>query len=121
MNNRVLVIDDSPFIYKAVKRALEPYGYEIVGHAENGMDGLRLIEELSPDVVTLDVTMPVLDGLGVAAKLGHKRTSNTILLSAMGDGDLLRQAQGLGIKHFLAKPFQPDELLSLVKICQGSN
>ena len=117
--NRVLVVDDSPFIYKAVRRYLEPHGYEIVGHAQNGVEGLEMIERLVPDVITLDVTMPLLDGLGVASQLGVERTSNIILISAMGDGDLLRQAQALGIRHFLTKPFQPEELVTLIKNVQG--
>ena len=115
MKSRVLVVDDSPFIYKAIKRYLEPHGYEIVGHAENGVQGLAMIEQLTPDVITLDVTMPMLDGLGVATELGTERTANVIMISAMGDGDLLRQAQALGVKHFLTKPFQPDELVSLIE------
>jgi len=112
--NRVLVIDDSPFIYKAVKRALEPDGFEIVGHAQNGKQGLEMIASLRPDIITLDVTMPIMDGLQVAAQLTKSTAACTIMLSAMGDMDLIKKAQGHGIKHFLNKPFQPDDLLGQI-------
>ena len=113
---RILVIDDSPFIFKAVKKALEPHGYEIVGYAENGKRGLEMIKDLNPDLITLDITMPILDGLEVAAILiDQKTTSKIIMLSAMSDHELLEQARQIGIEHFVPKPFKPDQLSDLVK------
>lgn len=112
---RVLVVDDSPFILKAVKRALEPHGYEIIGHAENGKRGLEMIASLSPDIITLDVTMPIMDGLEVAAALSRDIAVRVIMLSAMSDNDLVVTAQQHGIKHFLSKPFKPEQLLGAVR------
>jgi len=120
MSRRVLVIDDSPFIYKAVKRSVEAAGYEVVGHAQNGQEGLQLIEQLRPDFITLDVTMPVMDGLAVAANLRPEYTARVIMLSAMGDMDLLKRAQGYGIRHFLTKPFQPEDIQRLLHDIEGS-
>lgn len=117
MNNslRVLVIDDSPFILKAVKRALEPQGHEIVGYAENGKLGIEMYEKYNPDIVTLDVTMPIMDGLETASNLLDKNPNiKIVMLSAMGDEKLVQDAQNIGITHFLSKPFKPDELINTI-------
>jgi len=113
---RILVIDDSPFIFKAVKRAVEPHGYEIVGHAVNGKQGIDMIEELKPDLITLDITMPELDGLEVATILIENKTdTKIIMLSAMGDEDLLEQARQIGVEHFVPKPFKADQLVEMIE------
>ncbi|MDP3486848.1 MAG: response regulator [Bacillota bacterium] len=114
----VLVIDDSPFVYKAIRRALEPHGFDIVGHAQNGHRGLEMIATLRPDIITLDVTMLIMDGLQVAARLPKSTAARTIMLSAMGDMDLIKQVQNHGIKHFLSKPFQPDDLVNQIREIQ---
>ena len=113
---KILVIDDSPFIFKAVKRALEPAGYEIVGYADNGKLGIEMYEKYKPDIVTLDITMPVMDGLETASNLMCSDPDvRVILLSAMGDETLVQNARKIGIRHFLSKPFKPDELIHTIK------
>ena len=113
LKRRLLVIDDSPFIFKAVKRAVEPEGYEVVGNAENGKFGLELYEELKPDVITLDITMPIMDGLETAENLFKINPEiRIVMLSAMGDDVLLERAKKIGIKQFLSKPFRSEELLN---------
>ena len=117
MNNifKVLVIDDSPFIFKAVKKALVSHGFEVVGHAENGKLGLEMFEKLMPDVITLDITMPIMDGMETAANLFKKNPNiNVVMLSAMGDEVLIESARKIGVKHFLPKPFKAEELLTAV-------
>lgn len=119
---KVLVIDDSPFIFKAVKKALEPHGFEVVDNAANGKIGLEMYEKYSPDAITLDVTMPVMDGIETAKELFAKYPNvKVIMLSAMGDEILINQAKEIGIKHFLSKPFKPDELLNKVNDLLGGN
>jgi two-component system chemotaxis response regulator CheY len=112
---KVLVIDDSPFIFKAVKKALEPNGFEITGHGENGKLGLELYQQNKPDIITLDVTMPVMDGLETAKALLQINPSvKIIMLSAMGDDDLIAAAKKIGVKSFLSKPFKAEELLNAI-------
>ena len=119
-NCKVLVIDDSPFIFKAVRKALEPNGYDIVGHGENGKLGLELYLQHRPDVITLDVTMPVMDGLETAKALFQINPSvKIIMLSAMGDEDLITAAKAIGVKRFLSKPFKAEELLNAIKDVLG--
>ncbi len=109
---RVLIIDDSPFIHKTIKKALaDNEGIEVVGTAENGRIGLDMVESLKPDIVTLDVTMPVMDGLETAEEMAKAYPSvKVIMLSAMGDDDLVTKATSLGVKHFLTKPFESKDL-----------
>ncbi len=111
MTKKVLVIDDSPFVFKAVSKALEGTDYQVVDNALNGQEGLEKYKIHNPDVITLDVTMPVMDGLETAKHLFEMNPSvNVILLSAMGDEVLHNQAREIGIKYFLIKPFKPDGL-----------
>lgn len=118
---RVLVIDDSPVVYKMIRRALEPHGFEMAGQAENGKDGLEMYESLQPDLVTLDVTMPVMNGIDVAVILLRKYpNAKLIMLSSMDDMDLIETAQASGVKHFLAKPLDGDELLKLANLLIGN-
>lgn len=111
MSKKVLVIDDSPFVFKAVSKALEGTDYEVVGNALDGQLGVDKYIELRPDVITLDVTMPVMDGLQTARRLFEINPNvKIVMLSAMGDETLLGQAREIGIRHFLTKPFQPASL-----------
>lgn len=111
MSKKVLVIDDSPFVFKAVSKALENTEYEVVGNALDGQLGIDKYIETRPDVVTLDVTMPVMDGLETATKLVEINPKvKIIMLSAMGDETLLSQAREIGVQYFLTKPFRPETL-----------
>lgn len=111
MGKTILVIDDSPFVYKTVVKALEGSEYEVIGNALNGQLGLDFYVHNKPDIITLDVTMPVMDGLETARKLFEIDPNvKIIMLSAMGDETLHDEARSIGIKHFLMKPFKPDML-----------
>ena len=115
MLNKVLVIDDAPFIFKMIKKILEPHGYEIVGHAMDGKIGLEMFQQFKPNAITLDITMPVMDGLETAKQLMIKDpTVKIVMLSAMGDKDLIDTAKRIGVKYFLSKPFKPDELVNVI-------
>ena len=111
MTRKVLVIDDSPFVFKAVSKALENTEWEVVGNALDGKLGIDKYVELRPDVITLDVTMPVMDGLETARKLVEINPNvKIVMLSAMGDETLLNQAREIGVRYFLTKPFRPETL-----------
>ena len=100
---RILVVDDSPIIFKMIKKALDESGFEVVGYAENGKIGLKMIDELKPDLITLDVTMPVMGGLQMATELFNKKNNTKIImLSSMGDEDLIQSAKKVGIEHFIS-------------------
>ena len=118
---RVLVVDDSPFIHKAITRALSPEEYEICGIGANGKEGIELFNSLKPDVVTMDITMPIMDGLTASRKILEVDTNAKILmLSAMGDDALMNEAKTIGIRVFLQKPFKAEELIAAIsRILKG--
>lgn len=113
---KVLVIDDSPFVLKAVKKALEPEGYQMLEQAFNGKMGLELVAQLQPDIIFLDITMPEMDGLQTAEQLLRRDPrAKIIMLSAMGDKELLQKANQIGVKLFIAKPFKSDDIVKSVE------
>ena len=118
---RVLVVDDSPFIHKAITRALSLEEYEICGIGANGKEGFELFNSLKPDVVTMDITMPIMDGLTASRKiLEGDPKAKILMLSAMGDDALMNEAKTIGIRVFLQKPFKAEELNAAIsRILKG--
>lgn len=113
---KVLIVDDSPFIHKNIKRALPEEKFEICGVAKNGREGVELYFSENPDLVTMDITMPIMDGLEAAAEiLGRDKRARIVMLSAMGDDELIEKAKGIGVKAFLQKPFKADEMLAALQ------
>lgn len=113
---KILVIDDSPFISKAVRKAVEPEGFEVIGQAFNGREGLEMIRQYQPDIIVLDVTMPVMDGLETAENIYRRNPdAKVIMLSAMGDEKLVNSAKRIGVKRFLNKPFKAEEMVASIK------
>ena len=113
---KVLNVDDSPFIHKAVARALNSEEYELCAVAKNGREGYELYFSQTPDVVVMDITMPIMDGLEASAVILEKDPhAKIIMLSAMGDDELISNAKAIGIKEFLQKPFKADELTSAIQ------
>ncbi len=112
---KVMAVDDSPITRKMIKKALEPEGFAIVGEAANGRDAVELYNRIKPDVITMDVTMPIMDGLKAAQVIKEQNPAQKIImLSAMSDNDIVAEARGWGIVHFCAKPFKPEEIVEKV-------
>lgn len=109
---KVLIVDDSTFIRLALKKLLEQNEFEVVGEAENGKVALKKIQEFKPDIVTLDITMPVMNGLECLdeiKKLDEKPT--VIIVSAMGQEANVKKAIMNGAKGFIVKPYQSDAVV----------
>lgn len=112
---RVMAVDDSPVTRKMIKKALEPKGFEIVGEAGNGRDAINLYNKIKPDVIIMDITMPIMDGLEAALAIKKLNPQQKIImLSAMSDQDLVAKAKSWGINYFCPKPFKPDEMADIV-------
>lgn len=110
---KVLIVDDAAFIRLQLKQLLEKNDFEVVGEAENGLVALKKIKELRPDIVTLDVTMPEMDGLECMMeikKLDYMPT--VIMISAMGQETIVQKAILNGAKGFLVKPYKPDIVIN---------
>jgi DNA-binding response OmpR family regulator len=111
---RVLIVDDDPPSLKMTAFLLAEEGYE-VATADNGLDALRLVEQQAPDLVILDVMMPGLDGLQVTQRIRRNMSLPIIILSAKGETVDRVQGLDVGADDYLAKPFEPAELLARVR------
>lgn len=109
---KVLVVDDAAFMRMMIKDILTKNGYEVVGEAGNGLQAVELYKELKPDVVTMDITMPEMDGIA-AVKAIKKLDPNAriIMCSAMGQQNMVMEAIQAGARDFVVKPFQADRVL----------
>ncbi len=117
---KILIIDDSPFIYKEVAATLEGLDYEIIGHAKSGEEGLRMVQELKPDIITLDIVMPGIDGIETAEKLLEIAPDvKIVMLSSLCDYDTVSEVESIGLKYLVSKPIEKDVLIeTLEKVCQ---
>ena len=109
---RVLVVDDAAFMRKMVGDALTGGGHEIIGEAANGAEAVARFQELRPDVMTLDITMPEKDGLEALKDIvALDPDARVIMCSALGQESKVLEAVKAGAKDFVVKPFQPDRIL----------
>ncbi len=110
---KVLIVDDAAFMRVSIKNMLTKNGYEVAGEAENGKVAIQKFQELSPDVVTMDITMPEMDGLTSLKKiLEIDPGANIIMISAMGQESMVREAVLSGAKGFIVKPFKEDVIIA---------
>lgn len=113
MSSKILVVDDSPVIHMLLKKALEKHGHKICGDAKNGKEGVELYKTLQPDVVFMDITMPIMDGLECTKNIKTiNPDAKVIMLSAMGDEELIKEAKQAGVTVFLKKPFDEYKIIS---------
>ena len=119
MNKKVLIVDDALFMRNYIRGTLEEVGFEVCAEASNAPEAVKKYKELKPDLVTMDVIMPQienLDGIGAVKEiLKFDPKANVIVISAMGEGPLVKEALASGAKSFLVKPFKPDELIDAIK------
>jgi len=111
----ILVVDDAVFMRMMIKDVLTKNGHNVIGEAVDGNDAVNKAEELKPDLITLDITMPELDGVG-ALRLIKKNNPNAkvIMCSAMGQQSMVIEAIQAGAKDFIVKPFQADRVIEAV-------
>ena len=116
MGNNILIVDDAAFMRMMVKDILTKGGYNVVGEAENGVVAVQKYAELKPDLVTLDITMPEMDGIQALKKIKEADANATVIMcSAMGQQAMVIESIQSGAKDFIVKPFQADRVLEAVK------
>lgn len=116
MGARILVVDDAAFMRMMIKDILTKNGYQIVGEAENGRIALQKYQELLPDLTTMDITMPEVDGITAVKEIRKvDPRANIIMCSAMGQQAMVIDAIQAGAKDFIVKPFQPDRVLEAIR------
>ncbi|KUO76528.1 MAG: hypothetical protein APF77_05195 [Clostridia bacterium BRH_c25] len=109
---RVLIADDAAFMRMAIKTILDKNGFEVVGEAENGRIAVRKFEELKPDIVTMDITMPEMTGLEALKSIKKiDPGAKVIMISAMGQEVMVMEAITLGAKSFIVKPFKEGHVI----------
>jgi two-component system chemotaxis response regulator CheY len=113
---RVLITDDAIFMRKMLSDILTQGGYKVVGEASNGKEGVDLYKKLKPDVVTMDIIMPEMDGIEAVKEIVKTdHDSKIIMVSAMGQQQLVVEAIQAGAKDFVVKPFDAARVLAAVE------
>jgi response regulator NasT len=113
---RVLVAEDEGLIRLDLKEMLEEEGYEVVGEAGDGEQAVKLAEQLRPDIVILDVKMPVLDGVSAAERIVQARIAPVVMLTAFSQRDLVERAAESGAMAYLVKPFAKSDLVPALEV-----
>ncbi|HEY8804473.1 MAG TPA: response regulator [Clostridium sp.] len=117
---KVLIVDDAAFMRMMIRDILEKNGCDVVGEANNGIKGVELYKVERPDIVTMDITMPEMDGIeAVKAIKGFDPAAKIIMCSAMGQQTMVMDAIRAGAKDFIVKPFQSDRVLEAIKKVLG--
>jgi len=112
---KVLVVDDAPFILKAVRDILEAYGNEVF-EAVNGEEAVSVFQEVRPDVVLMDILMPKLDGVGATRKIMEiDSQAKIIVITAVGKHGLEKECMAAGARDFIVKPFKTKDLLKAME------
>lgn len=110
---RVLIVDDAAFMRMSIRTMLQNYDFEIVGEAENGLMAIEKYQELQPDIVTLDITMPEMDGLQALREIKKiDPAASVVMVSALGQEARMKEAIIYGAKGFIVKPFKEEIIVS---------
>ncbi|ASJ54342.1 response regulator [Brevibacillus porteri] len=116
MSNKVLIVDDAAFMRMMIKEILSKNGYSVVGEASDGAQAVEKYKELGPDLVTMDITMPEMDGISALKEIKKlDPNARVIMCSAMGQQAMVIDAIQAGAKDFIVKPFQADRVLEAIK------
>lgn len=112
----VLIVDDSKTSRSMLRSILEDHGYEVLAEAENGQEGFEKYCELKPDVVTLDITMPIMDGIETLVKIKeYDITAKVIMVTAAGQKGKMLDAIKLGASEFVTKPFETNQIVNIIE------
>ena len=113
---RVLVVEDEALIRMDLAEMLADEGYDVVGQAGDGQQAVELAEQLRPDLVILDVKMPVLDGIAAAERIAGQRIAPVVMLTAFSQRELVERARDAGAMAYLVKPFARHELVPAIEL-----
>lgn len=113
---KIMIADDSFIIRVTLKRIFQQNGFEVVAEAANGQEAIEKYKEFKPDLVTMDITMPVLDGISACKEICElDREATVVMLTALGQETKILEAFENGAKHYITKPFSEDDILSRVR------
>ncbi len=116
MGKKVLIVDDAAFMRMLLKDIITKAGYEVVGEASNGKEAVEKYKELKPDIVTMDITMPEMNGIEAVKEIKKiDPNAKIIMVSAMGQQAMVIEAIQAGARDFIVKPFQPARVIEAIK------
>jgi response regulator NasT len=115
---RILVAEDEALIRLDLAEMLTEAGHEVVGQASNGEQAVELATELEPDLVVMDVKMPVMDGITAAEKIGEARICPVVMLTAFSQTELVERARDAGVMAYIVKPFTANDLAPAIDIAR---
>lgn len=120
MSNNILIVDDAAFMRMMIKDILSKNGFNVVGEAQDGSQAVEKYKELSPDLVTMDITMPGMDGISALKEIKQLNSdAKVIMCSAMGQQAMVIDAIQAGAKDFIVKPFQADRVVEAIQKVLG--
>jgi two-component system chemotaxis response regulator CheY len=116
VGRQVLITDDTAFMRMTLRNILEKNGYQVVGEAEDGQVAVDKYRELRPDLVTMDITMPRMDGITAIKKIKEfDSQAKIVVCSAMGQKSLVIEALNAGARDFIVKPFQAERIINALQ------
>jgi len=118
-HRRAVVAEDEALIRMDIVETLREGGYDVVGEGANGEEAVALAAEHKPDVVVMDVKMPVMDGITAAERIAKDRLAPVVLLTAFSQTELVERARDAGAMAYVVKPFTPADLLPAVEIASS--
>ena len=116
---RILVAEDEAIIRLDLAEMLTEAGHEVVGQANNGEKAVELATTLRPDIVIMDVKMPVMDGITAAQAIGKERICPVVMLTAFSQKELVERARDAGVMAYIVKPFTPKDVLPAIDIARS--
>ncbi|WP_409340965.1 response regulator [Paenibacillus sp. MBLB4367] len=120
MAQRILIVDDAAFMRMMIRDIVSKNGYEVCGEANDGLQAVEKYKEVRPDLVTMDITMPEMDGIAALKEIKKiDPNAKVIMCSAMGQQAMVIDAIQAGAKDFIVKPFQHDRVIEAIKKTLG--
>jgi len=115
MSRNILIVDDIDFVRKTLKQILTTAGYNVVGEAANGEEAVQMYRKYKPNLVTMDLVMPVMSGIEATRMiLKSDKTARVVVLSAMAQENLITEAIHAGARDYILKPFQTQDVLRVI-------
>ena len=116
MSIKILIVDDAVFMRNMIKDIFSGDEFEVVGEAANGVEAIEKYKELTPDVVTMDIVMPLKSGIeAVKDIVSDDKGAKIVMCSALGQDSLIMEAIEAGAKDFIVKPFKAEKVIEIVK------
>lgn len=116
----MMLVDDSLFMRQMLKNILPKERYQVIGEASTGKEALKKYKELNPDIVTMDITMPDMDGISAVREIIKvNKDAKVIMCSAMGQKPMIKEALEAGALDFIIKPFEKEKAIKIIDAVAG--